>query len=202
MSQLSLLKKQSFLPYFITQALGAFNDNLFKNFLLLVIVFSSLYNQAESAMLVNLAAGLFILPFFLFAPLGGQLADKYEKSRLIKTLKLIEVGVMALGAWAIQMHSIPLLLGLLFLMGAQSAFFGPVKFALMPQHLKQKELLAGNALVEMGTFLAILGGLYAQVLFFILKTVHLQPLFALLYYLFLVLSVVFLFPKHYRTTLN
>ncbi|KJF81674.1 MFS transporter [Photobacterium angustum] len=158
MSQLSLLKKQSFLPYFITQALGAFNDNLFKNFLLLVIVFSSLYNQAESAMLVNLAAGLFILPFFLFAPLGGQLADKYEKSRLIKTLKLIEVGVMALGAWAIQMHSIPLLLGLLFLMGAQSAFFGPVKFALMPQHLKQKELLAGNALVEMGTFLAILGG--------------------------------------------
>ncbi|PSW74010.1 MFS transporter [Photobacterium sp. GB-50] len=158
MSQLSLLKNQSFLPYFITQALGAFNDNLFKNFLLLVIVFSSLYNQAESAMLVNLAAGLFIFPFFIFSPLGGQLADKYEKSRLIQTLKLIEVGVMALGAWAIQMQSIPLLLGLLFLMGAQSAFFGPVKFALMPQHLKQKELLAGNALVEMGTFLAILGG--------------------------------------------
>lgn len=161
MSQFSLLKQQRFLPFFITQALGAFNDNLYKNFLLLIIVFSSVYSQTHSTVLVNVAAALFIFPFFLLSPIGGQLADKYEKSRLIKYLKMIEFGIMLAGAVAIYWQSIPALLIILFVMGAQSAFFGPVKFALMPQHLSSKTLLAGNALVEMGTFLAILGGTLA-----------------------------------------
>ncbi|KJG09711.1 acyl-phosphate glycerol 3-phosphate acyltransferase [Photobacterium kishitanii] len=161
MAQLSLLKQHRFLPFFITQALGAFNDNLYKNFLLLSIVFSSLYNQTQSAIFVNIAAAVFILPFFLLSPIGGQLADKYEKSKLIQRLKIIEILVMTAGAIAIYLQSLPALMVILFVMGAQSAFFGPVKFALMPQHLSPKTLLAGNALVEMGTFLAILGGTLA-----------------------------------------
>ncbi|MCP4955438.1 MFS transporter [Photobacterium aquimaris] len=158
MSQFSLLKQQRFLPFFVTQALGAFNDNLYKNFILLIVVFSSVYSQTDSNVLVNIAAALFIIPFFLLSPIGGQLADKYEKSTLIRYLKIIEFCIMLTGAMAIYWQSMPALLMLLFIMGAQSAFFGPVKFALMPQHLSSKILLAGNALVEMGTFVAILGG--------------------------------------------
>ncbi|WP_297478189.1 MFS transporter [uncultured Photobacterium sp.] len=158
MSQFALLKQQYFLPFFITQALSAFNDNLYKNFILLIIVFSTVYSQTQCIVLINLTAALFILPYLLFSPIGGQLADKYEKSKLIKYLKLIEIGIMIAGAIAIYRQSIPALLIVLFLMGTQSAFFGPAKFSIIPQHLSSKSLLAGNALVEMGTFLAILGG--------------------------------------------
>lgn len=156
--QFSLLAKQRFLPYFITQALGAFNDNLYKNALLLFIAFSGISAQEDTALLTNIAAGIFILPFFLFSPIAGQIADKREKSQLIRWIKLFEVGVMLFAALAIVMGSVWLMMTLLFLMGVQSALFGPVKFSLLPQHLKEDELVGGNALVEMGTFLAILSG--------------------------------------------
>ena len=169
MNQFTLLGKKRFLPFFGTQALGAFNDNLFKNVLLLFIAFSGIYNQAESTSLINLAAGLFILPFFLLSPIGGQLADKYEKSALIRKIKLAEIAIMSGGAIALWFNYVPALLVILFLMGAQSALFGPVKFALMPQHLTDRELVGGNAVVEMGTFVAILGGTVAAGLLFTIE---------------------------------
>ncbi len=157
-SQFGLLKSRRFLPYFITQALGAFNDNLYKNALLLFIAFSGIVAKQDSALYTNLAAGLFILPFFLFSPIAGQIADKMEKSRLIRAVKLLEVVIMLIAASAIVSGQIMLMMLLLFLMGLQSALFGPVKFALLPQQLHKDELVGGNALVEMGTFLAILTG--------------------------------------------
>jgi len=165
-NQFDLLKTRRFLPYFITQALGAFNDNLYKNALLLFIAFSGIVAAEDSALYTNLAAGLFILPFFLFSPIAGQIADKMEKSRLIRTVKLLEVAIMTIAAVGIITGQIMLLMLLLFLMGLQSALFGPVKFALLPQQLHKDELVGGNALVEMGTFLAILTGtICAGVLF-------------------------------------
>ena len=164
--QFSLLNKRYFLPYFLTQALGAFNDNLYKNALLLFITFGGISAQSDSALLTNLAAGLFILPFFLFSPIAGQIADKLEKSQLIRWIKGLEVIIMGLAAAAILMNNIWMMMTLLFLMGLQSAIFGPVKFALLPQQLNDEELVGGNALVEMGTFLAILiGTISAGILF-------------------------------------
>ncbi|MCG9693325.1 MFS transporter [Vibrio sp. Isolate22] len=158
-SQSSLLTQKRFLPYFITQFLGAFNDNIFKNVLLLFVAFASVDTlPISSNLFINLAAGLFILPFFLFSALAGVLADKYEKSWFIRKVKLLEVVIMSLGAIGFIYESYGILLLLLFLMGTQSAFFGPVKYALLPQQLKTKELVSGNALVETGTFLAILIG--------------------------------------------
>ncbi|MFA0541780.1 MFS transporter [Vibrio sp. 10N.222.52.B7] len=158
-SQSSLLTQKRFLPYFITQFLGAFNDNIFKNVLLLFVAFASVDTLPISTNLfINLAAGLFILPFFLFSALAGVLADKYEKSWFIRKVKLLEVVIMSLGAVGFIYESYGILLLLLFLMGTQSAFFGPVKYALLPQQLETKELVSGNALVETGTFLAILIG--------------------------------------------
>lgn len=158
-SQSSLLTQKRFLPYFITQFLGAFNDNIFKNVLLLFVAFASVDTlPISSNLFINLAAGLFILPFFLFSALAGVLADKYEKSWFIRKVKLLEVVIMSLGAIGFIYESYSILLLLLFLMGTQSAFFGPVKYALLPQQLETKELVSGNALVETGTFLAILIG--------------------------------------------
>ncbi len=155
----SLLTQRRFFPYFATQFLGAFNDNIFKNVLLLFVAFASADHLAISSNLfINLAAGLFILPFFLFSASAGVLADKYEKSALIRKVKLAEIVIMALGAIGFITQSYLILLLLLFLMGTQSAFFGPVKYALLPQQLKAHELVPGNALVETGTFLAILLG--------------------------------------------
>jgi len=167
--QFTLLKHRRFLPYFVTQALGAFNDNLFKNALLLFITFGGLAAQEDAALYTNLAAGLFILPFFLFSPIAGQVADSREKSQLIRWVKLLEIFIMAIAAIALFLDSAVLLLSLLFLMGTQSAFFGPVKFALLPQQLKEEELVGGNALVEMGTFLAILAGTITAGLMFDLE---------------------------------
>lgn len=165
-SQFSLLSKRRFLPYFLTQALGAFNDNLYKNALLLMIAFGGVASHEDSALLTNLAAGIFILPFFLFSPIAGQIADKMEKSQLIRWVKGLEVLIMSLAAVSILAGNVWGLMALLFLMGLQSAIFGPVKFALLPQHLSQDELVGGNALVEMGTFIAILAGtICAGVLF-------------------------------------
>ncbi len=167
--QFSLLNKRRFLPYFLTQALGAFNDNLYKNALLLLIAFGGISAQSDSALLTNLAAGLFILPFFLFSPIAGQIADKLEKSKLIRWVKGLEVIIMVLAATAIVMGNVAMMMVLLFLMGLQSAIFGPVKFALLPQQLNDEELVGGNALVEMGTFLAILIGTITAGLFFDLE---------------------------------
>lgn len=155
----SLMTQKRFLPYFITQFFGAFNDNIFKNVLLLFVAFAGAEAlPVSSNLFINLAAGLFILPFFLFSASAGVLADKYEKSAYIRKVKLAEIAIMTLGAIGFVTESYLILLILLFLMGTQSAFFGPVKYALLPQHLKRDELVPGNALVETGTFLAILLG--------------------------------------------
>jgi len=157
--QSSLLGQKRFLPYFVTQFFGAFNDNIFKNVLLLFVAFAGVGAlPVSSHLFINLAAGLFILPFFLFSASAGVLADKYEKSWFIRKVKLAEIGIMCLGAIGFITESYVILLILLFLMGTQSAFFGPVKYALLPQQLKANELVPGNALVETGTFLAILLG--------------------------------------------
>ncbi|MEZ8094571.1 MFS transporter [Photobacterium swingsii] len=157
--QSRLLTKQRFLPYFLTQALGAFNDNVYKNVLLILIAFSAPGALPFSSDLaINLAAGLFILPFFLFSATAGVLADKYDKALIMRVVKFAEIVIMSLAAVAFLFESYLLLLVLLFLMGTQSTFFGPAKYALLPQHLKKEELVSGNALVETGTFVAILLG--------------------------------------------
>ncbi len=158
-SQFSLLGEKRFGPFFVTQFLGAFNDNVFKNALLLLIAFHAAERFAYSSdTLINLSAGLFILPFFLFSATAGQLADKFEKSMLIRLIKLFEIVVMVCAAVALWFDHVPVLIALLFLMGAQSSLFGPVKYGILPQVLDEDELLRGNGLVEMGTFLAILLG--------------------------------------------
>ena len=155
---MTLFKQRRFLPYFITQFLGAFNDNVFKNALVIIFTYHLVSQSSGSSILVNIAALLFILPSFLFSPLAGQLADKYEKSCLIRNIKWLEIVIMLAGCFGLYLQSMPVLLGVLFLMGAQSAFFGPIKHSILPQHLERGELLGGNALVESGTFLAILLG--------------------------------------------
>jgi len=159
---IKLLSSRRFGPFFVTQLLGAFNDNLYRNGLAIFIVFhATAVSQQQSNTLVNIAAGLFILPFFLFSPIAGQLADKYEKAMLIRRIKLLEIAIMLLGACAFLLQSPVLLVAILFLMGTQSSLFGPVKYSLLPQTLKSEELVGGNAIVEFGTFLAILAGLIA-----------------------------------------
>ena len=158
-SQYALLKSPRFLPFFITQFLGAFNDNVFKNALIIFITFhAAIATEAEVNTIINTAAGLFILPFFLFSAFAGQIADKFEKSLLIRRIKLAEIAIMVLAAVGFFMQQTWFLIAVLFVMGTQSAFFGPVKYSILPQHLKESELVGGNALVEMGTFLAILTG--------------------------------------------
>jgi len=156
-SQFALLGKKRFLPFFLTQLLGAFNDNIFKQSLILAILFK-ISADADKSLLVNLCALLFILPFFLFSALGGQFGEKFPKDALIRKIKLAEIVIMLLGATGVLLGSLPLMLAVLFAMGTQSALFGPVKYSILPQHLREEELVGGNALVEMGTFLAILAG--------------------------------------------
>jgi 1-acyl-sn-glycerol-3-phosphate acyltransferase len=156
-SLFSLLLQRRFGPFFLTQFLGAFNDNVFKNALIILIAYQAA-STVNTDTLINLSAGLFILPFFLFSATSGQLADKYEKSRLIRLIKLLEIIIMVGAAVGFYLNNLSLLMGTLFLMGAQSTLFGPLKYSILPQHLKEDELVGGNGLVEMGTFLAILLG--------------------------------------------
>jgi 1-acyl-sn-glycerol-3-phosphate acyltransferase len=156
-SQFALLSKKRFLPFFLTQLLGAFNDNIFKQSLILAILFK-ISSGADKALLINLCAMLFILPFFLFSALGGQLGEKFAKDALIRKIKFAEIVIMLLGGAGVLLGSLPMMLAVLFAMGTQSALFGPVKYSILPQHLEEHELVGGNALVEMGTFLAILAG--------------------------------------------
>jgi len=161
---IKLLSTLRFRPFFLTQFAGAFNDNLYKTGLTTLIAFQAAsVSQEDSNALVNIAAGLFILPFFLFSPIAGQLADKFEKSMLIRRIKLLEIAIMLLGAAAYVFNSIPMLVAVLFFMGTQSALFGPVKYSLLPQVLEPGELVGGNAMVEFGTFIAILMGLIVAV---------------------------------------
>ncbi|MDQ3001051.1 MAG: MFS transporter [Fibrobacterota bacterium] len=160
MSMFNLLAQKRFGPFFGVQFLGALNDNLFKNTMVIMIAFAAA-TEAESGMLINLAAGLFILPFFLFSAVAGQIADKFEKSRIMRLVKVAEIGIMLIGAVGFYTGHTALLFVTLFLMGTHSSFFGPAKYSILPQHLKENELTTGNALVEMGTFLAILIGTLA-----------------------------------------
>lgn len=161
-SQFELFKQRRFLPFFITQGLGAFNDNIYKNGLAAMLVFSgSQLAGLNTNQVVNLSAMAFILPFFLFSAMFGQFADKYEKSAQIRGIKLFEIGIMSLATVGFWLNSLPLLLGVLFLLGFQSTMFGPIKYGIIPQVLDKRELVGGNALVEMGTFVAILLGTIA-----------------------------------------
>ena len=160
--QFRLLRERRFLPYFGAQALGAFNDNLLINVLVLVATYQAArYSRMDPKLLVNLAGGLFILPYVLFSGVAGQLADRLDKARVLKIVKAVEVLIMGLAAAGFLTHSLGLLLGTLFLVGVHSTFFAPAKYGLLPQVLRPGELLGGNALVGMGTFLALLLGTLA-----------------------------------------
>ena len=158
--QFRLLLERRFAPFFGVQFLGAMNDNVFKQALVILLAYQTAsFTTMSSDVLQNLVQALFILPFFLFSATAGQLADKYEKSRLISVTVAIELVVMMLGAAGFFMHDLTLLLAALFLGGVQSALFGPVKYAILPQQLRESELIGGNGLVEMGTSVAILLGM-------------------------------------------
>jgi MFS family permease len=157
--QFHLLGTRRFLPFFGTQFLGAFNDNLFKNALVVLLTFKAAsWTTLKPELLANMAAGIFILPFFLFSATAGQLADKYDKARLARLVKMLEIIIMLVAGAGFALRSLPWLMSALFLFGVHSTLFGPVKYAILPQHLRRQELVGGNALVEAGTFAAILIG--------------------------------------------
>lgn len=163
----NLVRTRRFLPLFITQLLGAFNDNLFKNAMILFVVYGVYNSEKAEAKFSAIASALFVLPFFVLSALAGQLADMRDKAKIIRIVKLCEIGIMLVGgagltmAWqdiAVNEVAIPLMLAALFAMGIHSTFFGPIKYAILPQHLKEGEVLAGTGLVEAGTYIAILAG--------------------------------------------
>jgi 1-acyl-sn-glycerol-3-phosphate acyltransferase len=158
-NQYLLLRERRFLPLFATQFLGAFNDNVFKTALITLVTFrAGELTSADPKALATLLPGLFILPFFLFSATAGQLADKLEKSAIARAVKIFEIAVMSLAAWGFLASSLWQLVAALFLMGVHSTVFGPVKYSYLPQHLREDELVGGNGLIEMGTFVAILLG--------------------------------------------
>jgi 1-acyl-sn-glycerol-3-phosphate acyltransferase len=165
-SQFRLLGQRRFLPFFGAQALGAFNDNVYKNVLVILATYQAAsYTRLDPALLTNVAAGLFILPFVLFSGIAGQLADRHDKARVLKVVKAAEILIMAVAGIGFATHSMAVLLGALFLMGMHSTFFAPAKYGLLPEVLRDVELVGGNAMVEMGTFVAIvLGTLVAGLL--------------------------------------
>ncbi len=162
-----LVRTRRFLPLFVTQLLGAFNDNLFKNAMVLYVVYSVYNSEAAEAKFSALASAVFIIPFFALSALSGQLADMRDKAAIIRIVKFCEIIIMLVGgaglvmAWqnmAVEAVAIPLMLLALFAMGVHSTFFGPIKYAILPQHLHKDEVLAGTGLVEAGTYIAILAG--------------------------------------------
>ncbi len=155
----SLLSSKYFAPLFWTQFLGAFNDNVYKNALIILATINAAsYTHISIELLIPLSGGIFILPFFLFSALAGQFADKFEKSKLIRFIKMAEIFIMLLAGLGFYFENIWFLLAVLFFTGCQSSLFGPVKYSILPQHLSEEGLLKGNAIIEMGTFLAILLG--------------------------------------------
>ena len=158
-SPLYLLKTQRFGPLFATQFLGAFNDNLFKNTLAVILTFQAAkWTALSPSLLAPLIGALFILPFFLFSGMAGELADKYDKARLTRIVKLLELFLMVLASIGFALHSLELLFSVIFGLGLHSTFFGPIKYSILPQHMHDNELISANALVESGTFAAILLG--------------------------------------------
>jgi len=158
-NQTNIFKGKRFLPLFITQFFGAFNDNAFKNAFLIWFTYDiANYHGLNASIMVTLAAGLFILPFFLFSATAGQVADKYEKSWLTQKIKQVEIVLMLACAAFFFLGNVSGLLIVLFLMGVQSTFFGPIKYSLLPEHLHDDELISGNGWIEGGTFLSILLG--------------------------------------------
>ena len=159
-NQFTLLTQKRFAPFFCTQFLGAFNDNIFRNGLIILLTFKGIeVFGLNASQIANVAGALFILPYFLFSAIAGQIADKYEKSILIKSTKLLEIILMITATFVLLTENYSFLLFILFLMGFQSSLFGPVKYAYIPQKLKLNELIGGNALVESGTYIAIILGL-------------------------------------------
>ena len=174
-NQFSLMKEQRFRPFFFTQFLGAFNDNAFKTALITLVAFhAASLSSMDGATLATILPGVFILPFFLFSATAGQIADKYEKSQIIRLVKVFEITIMLFASAGFFLHNIWLLAAALFMMGMHSTLFGPVKYSYLPQHLKEYELIGGNGMVEMGSFVAILLG---QVLGAWLATVAHHELF-------------------------
>jgi len=160
-SSIGLLTKRRFLPLFATQFLGAFNDNLFKNAMVFFATYQ-IFNSAEDETRFSaIATALFILPFFLFSALAGQLADSYDKAKIMRIIKLCEIGIMVVGAVGILAGSLALMLTALIGMGIHSTFFGPIKYAVIPQHMAEDEVLGGTGLVEAGTYIAVLCGTIA-----------------------------------------
>ncbi|HYE27863.1 MAG TPA: MFS transporter [Allosphingosinicella sp.] len=156
-----LLRKRRFLPLFVTQFLGAFNDNLFKTAMVILVTYYVYSDPTKEAVFNAISGAVFILPFFLFSALAGQLADASDKARIIRIVKTAEIAIMIFGAIGLMIHSIPLMLLALFAMGVHSSFFGPIKYAVLPQHLRRDEVLGGTGLVEAGTYVAILMGTIA-----------------------------------------
>ncbi len=153
-----LLRARRFLPLFATQFLGAFNDSLFKQAVVLFVTYQLLQNPAKEFQFSSIAQALFILPFFLLSALSGQLADDHDKARLIRLIKFAEILIMIVGGAGLMLANIPLMLTAVFAMGIHSTFFGPIKYAILPQHLGRDEVLGGTGLVEAGTYVAILFG--------------------------------------------
>ena len=153
-----LLRARRFLPLFATQFLGAFNDSLFKQAVVLFVTYQLYSNPAKEFQFSSIAQGLFILPFFLLSALSGQLADDHDKARLIRIIKFAEILIMIVGGAGLMLANIPLMLAAVFAMGIHSTFFGPIKYAILPQHLNRDEVLGGTGLVEAGTYVAILLG--------------------------------------------
>lgn len=158
---MSLMNKRRFLPLFVTQFLNAFNDNFYKMAMVILVTYEIYSDPTQEANFNAIAGALFILPFFLFSALAGQLADTIEKTKVIRMVKTAEIFIMLFGAAGIYSQNIPLMLAALFAMGVHSTFFGPIKYAILPQHLEKDEVLGGTGLVEAGTYLAILGGTIA-----------------------------------------
>lgn len=159
-NQFQLFKRRRFSAMFFTQFLGAFNDNIFKQALILVLTYTAASQIGiEVSILNNLAAMLFILPYFLFSALAGQIADKFEKSQLTRFIKLLELVIMIIAAVGFVFEWYTLLFVALFLMGTHSTFFGPIKYAYLPQAMREDELVGANGLFQMGTSLAILLGM-------------------------------------------
>jgi MFS family permease len=157
-TSMRLMRQRRFGPLFATQFLNAFNDNLFKAAMVILVIYTIYNDPAKEAGFSALAGGLFILPFFLFSALAGQLADSRDKALMIRIVKTAEIGIMVFGAAGLLLHNIPLMLAALFAMGVHSTFFGPIKYAILPQHLDSDDVLGGTGLVEAGTYIAILGG--------------------------------------------
>ncbi len=158
-TQFALLTQRRFAPFFAAQFLGAFNDNLFKTALVTVITYDALsWTDMNVGLLNNLIAGLFILPFMLASATAGQIADKYDKATVMRSVKLIEIAIMGVAAIGWHTHTLWLLIAAIVGMGLHSTVFGPVKHSYLPQHLADAELIGGNGMVQMGTFVGILTG--------------------------------------------